>query len=187
MSAIESPESSQRTIIDNCPNEYQEMKSSRISLKSTEDINLLCTSNLHRSHSLNCSTRSYEMDDTTHILNFLSPGRKSVANHHRHINYHFRPAVYNGQASTKIHCSSLVLTSESTSNLKFISQAATKHSKSKSLPNLEVSFECNKSKTTSSLKNLDTDIQVQLEFSNLSNESENTPVIYNEHIIRIDV
>lgn len=117
--------------------EEKDLNISRVSIKSLNNIS--CISEIHRSHSLNCSSKSH-LTDNGSFLYLVSHSRKSIANHHRNVNYHFRPAVLNGLSSSKIHCSCLILVQDSICKLKTTTPSAI-NKYSKSMPNLEINLE----------------------------------------------
>lgn len=117
--------------------EEKDLNISRTSIMSLNNIS--CISEIHRSHSLNCSSKSHFTDNGS-FLYLVPHSQKSMANHHRNVNYHFRPAVLNGLSSIKIHCSCLVLSQDSVFKLKTTASLATSKY-SKSMPNLEINLE----------------------------------------------
>lgn len=108
---------------------------SKISVKSLEDIPW--SGGLRKSYSLNYTWRSDELNRTSDSIYSASHKRKSFANHHRNINYHFRPvANLSLLSSSKIHCSCLVLTQNTNKNLTDISQSSNLPILSNSLPSI---------------------------------------------------
>lgn len=185
-------------VLEYCPStdfveEHPEtLNYSKISVKSIDDKSISCAPDLHRSHSLNCSYGSHDMSkdfDTS----FAIGHRKSLANHHRNINYHFRPAVNNGLLLSKIHCSCLVLMRNTDKNFKDISTLPTINH-STSLPNLEGSFESDHQIGSSFTSYIEQEQSVLNILSNRSSEVncssselEHFPVIDNDHVVRINV
>lgn len=130
---IEGAENNLTTDIYCYPLEEKE-RNLNISGASFKSMNISCLSTLHRSHSLNCNTKSHT--ENVNFLYFLPRMTKTIANHYRNINYHFRPAVLNGLTSTKIYCSCLVLTQNSICKFRPATfSSIPKHSKS--MPALE--------------------------------------------------
>lgn len=171
----------------------ENIKSSTSLDNSLELNNISCVSELHRSHSLNCSYGSLDISKTTDASFSVRHCRKSIANHHRTVNYHFRPSTSNRLSSSKIHCSCLVLSKDSDLNIKEVS--LTDRKLSTSLPNLETSFEsdsgCRKYLFSSSSNEIScSDILLNTSNTNINNIVDNLehyPVINNDHIIRICV
>ncbi|XP_035207577.1 XK-related protein 4-like [Stegodyphus dumicola] len=159
-----------------------------VSVISAEQ-NVSCVSDLHRSHSLNCSLGSYGfVEPKIDIVSRQRIKRNAFANRHRQINYHFRPAVAFGCLSSNIHCSCLILTKDIDTKIPD-NPVGTDAKHSASLPNLEVSFESEdisypfSISASSSLKSSG--------FKNTSysshTESSSPPLIYNDHIIRLNI
>lgn len=136
---IECVENRRTTNNECCSSIVEEEKDLNISRTSIMSLNnISCISEIHRSHSLNCSSKSHFTDDGS-FLYLVPRSQKSMANHHRNVNYHFRPAVLNGLSSIKIHCSCLVLAQDSIFKLKTTTLLAiSKYSKS--MPNLEIPY-----------------------------------------------
>ncbi|GBL81185.1 hypothetical protein AVEN_168903-1, partial [Araneus ventricosus] len=157
---------------------------SKISL-SSKDKNMSCLKDLHRSHSLNCSAASF--DDRSFEFN---RHRKSLANHHRNINYNFRPAAAFGSISPRTHCSCLILAQVSPN----IGESTPKINNKlcSSLPNLDLSFETEdksslESTHLSNAKSFFSHMERIISCSSIDSGVFKPPVISNDHIIRINV
>ncbi|CAL1285814.1 unnamed protein product [Larinioides sclopetarius] len=157
---------------------------SKISLSSM-DKNVSCSRELHRSHSLNCSAISF--DDRNFEFNRQ---RKSLANHHRNINYNFRPAAAFGSISPRTHCSCLILAQVSPN----IGESTPKinYKLCSSLPNLDLSFETEdqsslESTHLSNAKSFFSHMERIISYSSIDSGVFKPPVISNDHIIKINV
>ncbi|GIX96517.1 XK-related protein 6 [Caerostris darwini] len=156
----------------------ENLNNSKLSLVSKDKT--ICSKDLHRSHSLNCSLTSFD----NHISEY-SWHRKSFANHYRNINYHFRQAAAFGSISPKTHCSCLILAQE----LPKLSEIQVNDKLSNSLPNLEFSFETEDTNSThmSKGKSFLSHMESIISSSSMDSEIHKLPVIHNSHIIRINV